>query len=267
MNKLVYIIIVFLLTSCQPKELEWSFNQKIILDESVRPLGIADGASGLWVSDPDNERVIRINERGETQQTMEGLSRPMHIEMTEGRLSIPDFSIDYITIFKQGSLSMLSISDSLDAPSGVSTLNGITAIADFYNHRVLLVSEAEVKQIGSEGKTDGLLYYPTDVKLYKDKVVVADAYNNRVQVFDLNGNFLKVIGWQEEIKVATGIDVFDDQIFVTDFYNNRLLIYDFDGHLLNAFQGNFNKPTDVLVQKGRLFVANYGENSISVFSR
>jgi hypothetical protein len=154
----------------------------------------------------------------------------MHIEMNQARLAIPNFSIDSITIYYKGSLDLLTIDDSLDAPSGVSMLDGITAIADFYNHRILLVRDGMVKQIGSEGRTNGLLYYPTDVKLYKDKVVVADAYNNRVQVFDLEGNFLKVIGWKEEIKVATGIDVFDDQIFVTDFYRNRVLIYDFDGN-------------------------------------
>ena len=217
MNKSIYILTVFLIVSCQSKELEWSFDQKITLDDSIRPLGIAIEASVLWISDPDNDRVLRIGKDGKTQETLDGLNRPMHIEMNQARLAIPNFSIDSITIYHKGSPDLLTINDSLDAPSGVSILDGIMAIADFYNHRVLLVRDGVVKQIGSEGRTDGLLHYPTDVKLYKDKVVVADAYNNRVQVFDLDGNFLKVIGWQEAIKGATGIDVFDDQIFVTDF--------------------------------------------------
>jgi len=268
MNKPIYLLLtVFLLPSCQRKKLEWSFDKKIVLDESVRPLGLANGSYGIWISDPDNDRVININEDGETQQTIDELNRPMHIEMDQDRLLIPNFSVDSITIYNQGIFRMLSIADSLDAPSGISTLDGVTAIADFYNHRVLLVRDGDVVQIGSEGRTDGLLYYPTDVKLHKDKVVVADAYNNRVQVFDQSGNFIRVIGWQENIKVAAGIDVFDDQIFVTDFYGNRLLIYDFEGNIINTLVEPFNKPTDIVVLEDKLYVANYGENSITVFER
>jgi len=94
---------------------------------------------------------------------------------------------------------------------------------------------------------------------------VADAYNNWVQVFDQSGNFIKVIAWQENIKVATGIDVFEDKIFVTDIYGNRLLIYDFEGALLKTLSEVFNKPTDVLVKGVKLYVANYGENTVSVY--
>jgi len=39
---------------------------KNILYKNVRPLGIAYGESGLWISDPDNERIINIGETGET---------------------------------------------------------------------------------------------------------------------------------------------------------------------------------------------------------
>jgi len=63
---------------------------------------------------------------------IERLKRPMHIEMSKDQLIIPDFSTDCISIFIQESLSKLQINDSLDAPSGVSTLNDLTAIADFY---------------------------------------------------------------------------------------------------------------------------------------
>jgi len=110
-----------------------------------------------------------------------------------------------------------------------------------------------------------LLFYPTDVKLYKNKVVVADAYNNRVQVFDQNGNFMKVIGWQEDIKVATGVDVNDDKIYVTDYYGGRVLVYDFDGVVLEIFENHFNKPTDIMVDTKRFYVTNYGESTITVF--
>ena len=86
-----------------------------------------------------------------------------------------------------------------------------------------------------------------------------------MQIFSLDGAFIKVIGWQEEIRVATGLDVFDDKIYVTDYYGNRVLIYDLEGTLINILEEQFNKPTDVLVHSDKMYVANYGENSISIF--
>jgi len=187
--------------------------------------------------------------------------------VTDSKLFIPNFFNDTVSIYEQGNITTLAVDAVLDAPSAVSVQGEVIAIADFYNHRVLLLKNGDVSQIGEEGRDDGLLYYPTDVELFEDKVIVADAYNNRVQIFDQKGNFQRVIGWQDNIRVATGLEVFENKIFVTDFYGNRVLVYDFEGLLLKIFEGQFNKPTDILVQSNSFYVANYGENTISVFVR
>ena len=38
-----------------------------------------------------------------------------------------------------------------------------------------------------KGNELGELNYPTDIQILKDKIVVADAYNNRIQIFDKQG--------------------------------------------------------------------------------
>lgn len=261
-NSIVLLCVFFL--GCQSDK-RWGFDKKIMLPADSRPLGMALVNERLWVSDPDNNQVLRIDESGLVLETISNLFRPMHIEANNNKLFIPNFSNDTISVYTDGKSESLLVDAEFDAPSGISIQEDLMAFADFYNHRVLLSTNREITQIGGEGRTDGLLYYPTDLKVYGDKIIVADAYNNRVQVFSLDGTFVKVIGWQEEIRVATGLDVFDDKIYVTDYYGNRVLIYDLEGTLINILEGQFNKPTDVLVHSDKMYVANYGENSISIF--
>jgi len=265
MNRLI-ILFISLVFICCTRENQWVFEKKITLDDSIRPMGIAKAPEGLWISDPDNSKVILINENGEVVQVLPAIARPMQIDMSGQSIFIPDFASDTIWIYNENEITFLETNETFDAPAGISVMNNMVAIADFYNHRVLLIKNGINIQVGKEGRTDGLLYYPTDVELTNDNVVVADAYNNRVQVFDLNGNFLKVIGWQEDIKVATGVDVSDDKIYVTDYYGGRVLIYDFEGTLLEIFEGHFNKPTDILVDNNR-FVRFTKKNAIEVLSK
>ena len=154
-----------------------------------------------------------------------------------------------------------------DAPAGVFVNDSLIAVVDFYNHRIILQDENEVMIIGKEGHNKGELYYPTDVALVNDKIYVADAYNNRVQVFDYNGNVLKVIGNKDKINVATGIEVTDDNIFVTDFEGNRILIYDLNVKLIHIINEHLNKPTEISVSNYTIYVSNYAGSSISVIEQ
>ena len=266
MNKGHILLFLVFLLSCQ-SERNWNFSHKIKLPETTRPLGIATAENGIWISDPDNDMILKIDEEGIILEEVAGFYRPMHIDQSAGKLFIPNFYNDAIFKYEEKNITQLTIDVSFDAPSSISIDGETMAFADFYNHRILLFKNGTASQIGKEGRTDGLLYYPTDVKLYQDKVIIADAYNNRVQVFDQRGSFLKVIGWQEDIRVATGLDVFEHKIYVTDYYGGRVLVYDFEGVLLQIFEEHLDKPTDVMVRSDKFFVANYGENSLSVFVR
>ena len=101
MNNSVYLLALFLLFSCNREKPQWTYDKKIILDKNVRPLGIAYGESGLWISDLDNERVINIGDSGKTHKVIERLKRPMHITMSEGIFYIPEFLGDTITILER----------------------------------------------------------------------------------------------------------------------------------------------------------------------
>ncbi len=142
---------------------------------------------------------------------------------------------------------------------------GMIAIADFFNHRVIINSQEKSFIIGKEGHDNSSLYYPTDVEITKEYIYIADAYNNRVEVYNHQGKYVRTIGWQENIKVATGVGLGNQQVFITDFHGSRLLVYDLYGKLLQGVTKNLDNPTEALLVGEKLYVANFRGKSLSVF--
>ena len=254
-----------ILISCNSST-EWTFNGEIPLDD-ITPIGIIYENESLWLSDVKNNRVVNINLKGEILKEYKGFQRPMNISKTGSKIYVPEYLTDTIKVIDKDKIAILGFSETLDAPGGVDVEGNLIAVADFFNHRVILQDGQNITIIGEEGHEDGKLFYPTDVEIYNDKIFVADAYNNRVQVFDKKGNSLKIIGWQENIDVATGIALNNKRVFVTDFEGNRILIYDLEGNLLQILTDRFNTPTDIFVFESTLYVANYKGQSVSVFTQ
>lgn len=270
MMKYVYIVLVGLLFafSCKQEEVmpkEWVFAKTIQL-EGVNPIGIAEVDGKLWLSDGDHNRLVQIEANGYIEQTVDSLERPMHIDVSEGILFIPQYGADNIATRKGGVLGALVLKDSLDAPAGISVLGKEKAIADFYTNRILYTDGADWISFGKEGKAEGEFYYPTDVQLTDSLIWVADAYNNRVQAFDKKGNFVKMMGQDQNMNAATGIFVSEEEVFVTDFENDRVLVFDHDGNLKQELSRNIEKATDLMLFKNDLYVINYRNGQINVFN-
>jgi len=156
----------------------------------------------------------------------------MHFSLYNSTVYVPEYLTDKIKIINGNRIEEYPLKEKPDAPAGVYVNDSLIAVVNFYNHRIILQDENEVVIIGNKGHKEEELYYPIDVALVNDKIYVADAYNYRVQVFDYDGNSLKIIGDRDKINVATGIEVTDDNIFITDFEGNRILIYDLNGKLI-----------------------------------
>ena len=271
MNSLAQIAVfsvALLLFGCSGNQQEtgtkWKFVKEIPL-EGIGPVGIAAQDNFLWLSDADSNRIIKIDQHGKIVEEYAGFERPMHIAVQENQIYIPEYTSDTIRILENGSVSTYPLSEQPDAIGGVALDGNTVAVADFYNHRIILQQGDKVSTIGKEGHNDGELYYPTDLAIHNKLIYVADAYNNRVQVFDFQGRYIKMIGWNEGINVATGLKVTDVQIIVTDFEGNRVLVYDHEGKLLQILSENFNKPTDIEIIGTLMYVVNYSGHSISLF--
>ncbi|MEZ7496953.1 NHL repeat-containing protein [Leeuwenhoekiella aequorea] len=277
-NKVVFILIAaflgtIFLFSCRGKQeqkteisAQWKFVKSIDLN-NVNPIGIVAQENFLWLSDVDNNRIVKIGLDGKIIESFDGFQRPMHIAIQKDKIYVPEYTSDSLKILEDGKVSTYKLKEKPDAIAGVSIDGKTAAVADFYNNRIILQQDDKVTVIGKEGHNDGELYYPTDVQLSNDLIYVADAYNNRVQVFDLKGNYVRMIGWKEGIKVATGVKVTGSQVLVADFEGNRVLVYDLNGKLLQILTDKFNHPTDIETANGKMYVVNYKGSSISVFDK
>ena len=244
----------------------WKLNREIKLTD-ITPLGLVADNRGLWVSDVTGNRVVLLDFNGKILTVVDNLERPMHIALHHDTIYVPEYTNDSITAIGQYGVVPIPIAEMLDGPAGIAADDNTLAIADFYNNRILLKKNDRLYRLGKEGHNAGELYYPTDVAFYHGKIYVADAYNNRVQVFDEAGQSLQIIGDGDGIQVATGITVDEQSVFVTDFEGNRILIYDLEGALRYILYDSLNKPTDLVVYQNKLYVANYGGNSIVEFIR
>ncbi len=155
-------------------------------------------------------------------------------------------------------------------------------VVGFYNDRIQIFDHKGnfSSQFGAEGHEFGQLYYPTDVVVDGEgNIIVADAYNHRLQKFSSDGRPLQSWGsWSGEegqpgqFNVANALELDSNgRIYVSDFYNNRIQVFDSEGNFLFQFgdaadEGKLQKPTDVAVSPdGFAYVIDFGNDRIVKF--
>lgn len=266
-EKIVIMMLLGLLlfAGCSTNE-EYRFVREISLN-GMKPISIAVAEDGIWISDSENNRVVKIDDNGKIINEFGGFRRPMQIGLANGKLYVPEYLTDSIKIIIDGKVIPFNLGIKPNSPAGIDAEASIIAVADFYNHRIIIKDKKETYTFGNKGHKKGELFYPTDVKIIGDKIVVADAYNNRVQVFSKKGKAISVIGEKDTLKVASGIDADENKIFVTDSNNNRVLVYDWEGNRLQTLTQNISYPIDVVLNNNKLFISNFHKGTISIYEK
>ncbi len=168
--------------------------------------------------------------------------------------------------------------------------DGTLYVADSLNHRILhLDSEGNLlHKWGTFGASDyntnvmapeGALNEPWGIAVGPDgSVYVADTWNNRIQKFTAQGEFITMWGQfgaaesRYHFWGPRGVAV-DDQgrVFVTDTGNKRVVIFDSNGNDLAAFGGaglgigQFDEPVGIAVDGvGRIYVADTWNKRIQI---
>ncbi len=136
-----------------------------------------------------------------------------------------------------------------------------------------------VYAVGDYGIGRGNFDKPADVvEDHDENIYVVDQGNNRIQVLDRRGTFVREWGGRGftpgsfDVPSAIALDQISGNLFVVDSGNHRIQKFDRNGKLLMTLgrlgsgSGDFNKPSDVTIdRKGNIFVADAGNNRIQKF--
>ena len=237
------------------------------------PIGLAVAAGRVYVSDAGRSAIVVFDTAGwqvaEWGGDRLGIARPMHVSMgADDLLYVADFLGDRVVVLDTlgdivGQVGGMSGSGAgeLDAPGGAGPLGDTVFVADFYNHRVQVFAPVGREPIGRPGRVlPGRLHYPTDVAVADSLIYVADAYNHRIQVFDSDGTHLRSWGGpfgsglpgplRGWFRVATGVEVSSGRVYVADFHNHRIQVFTDEGKYLAQLRDSLRLPTDVAVDDG-----------------
>ena len=151
-------------------------------------------------------------------------------------------------------------------------------VTDTLRNRVFVLDQSGqvLRSIGERGSAPGKFNFPTEVKIDRDLVVVVDAMNFRIQMFDRNGEFKGLIGHADESFTQffrpKGIAIDSEgHIYVVESEAGVVLVYDRQGHWLYSFGngtgfGDFQLPAGLFIDRtDRVYVVDSYNRRVQVF--
>ena len=131
-----------------------------------------------------------------------------------------------------------------------------------------------IKCIGQWGRKEKEFDHPRGVTLYDNQVYVCDCDNHRIQVFDLNLNFVRSIGSCDkgrgefnkphDVKFDTA-----GNMYVADYNNRRVQVLDTSGQFIRTFgqegEGKLEGPTGLHIVDKYVYVSDHSGDCIVVY--
>jgi DNA-binding beta-propeller fold protein YncE len=271
-------------------------NPKTFPFQMIGPYGIAIDSKGLvYVADQRIGAVFIFNtETRDCQMIRNGLEA--HFGWINGlaiddddRLFVSDGKMHRVLIFNTKHEVEIQVSEGLVDPVGlaIDTSNRFLYVVDTQQDQVIVYDADSLKllrRIGTGGKnhfltTPGDFGAPQGVAVDGDgNVYVTDTLNNRVEIFDADGNFVSEFGKHGDgpgyFARPKGIAVDGDgHIWVADQMEDRLQVFNREGQLLTyvgtghgELPGQFKSLMGVAVDKqNRVFTTEQEPGRLQVF--
>ena len=215
-------------------------------------------------------------------RTVTGLTNPYGIAFnSRGEAVISELYGHRVSIFDKRGQKILTFGSCGDSPHQMKGPKGI-AIDGTDNIYVSsqdklqkFTSSGElIKCVGREGRKEGEFDYPHGVTLYNNQVYVCDDNNHRIQVFDLDLNFVRSIGSR-----GTGRGEFDapfdvkfdtaGNMYVAEYGNKRVQVMDISGHFIRSFgqegEGKLGGPSALHIADKFVYVSDFSSHCIVVY--
>jgi len=149
---------------------------------------------------------------------------------------------------------------------------GMWAVADQLNNCVHVFQEDKfLWKFGSKGSGKGELDGPCDIAFDGDNnIYVTDCNNQRVQKFDISGNYILQFGQNDDVRLKSpvGITTHGSKIYVADSLLNRIIKYESNGHFCQVMgEGVLSNPQGVIISKDKqVLVTDCSNKCIQVFT-
>lgn len=259
------------------------------------PYGLAEDSKGnLYVADGKVGAIFVFNtETKELQMIKHGLQARfgdiigLAIDDSD-RLFVSDTKMHRILVFDKNHKVEGTIAQGLVDPGGmaVDNENRFLYVADAALD-VVLVYDADkltfLRKLGTPGKNHtlvdpGQFAVPTNVAVDSDgNLYVSDTYNNRIQIFDADGNFIRQFGKAGDRPgtfmrpKGIAIDV-DGHVWVADAVQDRVQCFTPEGDLLiwmgghGTLPGQFRTLAGLYIDKNnRIFTSEQYPGRVQMF--
>lgn len=259
------------------------------------PYGLAvDSKNRLYVADARVGAIFVINtDTKEVELIKNGVNAKfadiigLAID-DDDRVFVSDSQLHHVLVLSPKWQAIASISEGMTEPAGVAIdrENRFLYVADTGADQVLVYDADSLqllRKIGTTGKkhelnTPGNFAKPTNVAVDKDgNLYVSDTLNDRVEIFDADGNFISTFG-----KAGDGPGYFarpkgiavdgDGHIWVADALQDRVQVFDKEGKLLIWMGGNgllpgqFSALTGLAIDKNnRVFTSEQYPGRVQAF--
>ena len=165
--------------------------------------------------------------------------------------------------------------DQMECPAGIATDDTDNIYVSSWHKLQKFTSSGElIKCIGRKGSKEGELEDPRGVTLYDNQVYVCDRNNHRIQVFDLDLNFVRSIGSRGKGRgeLYVPLDVkFDTagNMYVAEFDNGRVQVMDTSGQFIRVFgqegEGKLRGPSGLHIADKYVYVSDHSGECIVVY--
>jgi DNA-binding beta-propeller fold protein YncE len=164
-----------------------SFTNKQLID----PTGVAIDGSNIYVTDYEDNTLLKFNKTGKLLKSV-------------GQKGSRQGEFEY--------------------PTGMTVVGGEVIVCDSDNSRLQVFTSdlVLVRQFGSKGSGNGQLFFPWDVTHDEDRnLYVTDYGNNRVQVFNINGKFLRIVVAPDRVTHPAGIAYHQGLLYISQWKKDR----------------------------------------------
>jgi len=251
-----------------------------------------DSENNLYVTDLGNARVQKFDSNGNflsewgSKGTEPGkFGHPSGIAISGEFVFVVDnrnhnvqkFDLNGNFITEWGSFGINN--GSFKSPRGITISDDQSVfVVDSGNARIqkFTFDGEYITHFGQSGKRGGELITPVDIAINSDKIFVTDSVQNRINIFDLNGIFLRTIdNTVGGFPIYPEGIIFDEQnnFYISDYRNNRIIQYNESGNYLSIFgqmgtgDGQFKFPKDLAISEdGYLFVTDTQGHRIQKFT-